>query len=129
MSRKIDMSDPSSWTVADRQYLQDRNMLPADAVNVGPAKVHSNSNTLPPNTGTVSAGLPQDKEEDVLFDGKADDYNGMTAEQLKDELRGRGLAVSGTKNELMYRLRADDDNPDEDVEDEEEFDSEEDEDD
>lgn len=106
MSRKIDMSNPASWTEADRQYLQDRNMLPADVVNVGPAHVHPDDNPLPPVGGTP---VQQDSEGDVLFDGAPDTYDDMTMDELKNELRSRGLAVSGTKNELVYRLRADDD--------------------
>jgi SAP domain len=34
------------------------------------------------------------------------DYDSMTIAQLKDELRGRGLRLSGKKNELIERLRA-----------------------
>ena len=35
-------------------------------------------------------------------------YDEMTAEDLRDELRDRGLPVSGTKPELLARLEADD---------------------
>jgi hypothetical protein len=116
MSRQIDMSDPDSWSEADRQYLQDRNMLPADQINVGPAQVHPQMNVdgpiVPP------AGTPNmDSEDDVLFDGKADEYDDMNVDELKNALRERGLAVSGTKNELVYRLRADDAQPMDDTED------------
>ena len=110
MSRQIDMSDPGSWSEEDRQYLQDRNMLPADAINVGPAHVHPDDNPLPPVGGKP---VHMDDEDDVLFDGKSDDYDTMSVEELKSSLRERGMAVSGTKNELVYRLRADDANPDE----------------
>jgi hypothetical protein len=35
-------------------------------------------------------------------------YDGYTVEELRDELRDRALAVSGTKDELVARLEEDD---------------------
>lgn len=67
-----------------------------------------------------NAGIPQ-TSGDLDAEGQpaaaaaaGDSYDDMTNEQLKDELRGRtdtdgnALAVSGTKDELIARLRDND---------------------
>ena len=41
-------------------------------------------------------------------DGQGGDYDGLKADELRAELEGRGLPTSGTKAELVERLRADD---------------------
>ena len=44
--------------------------------------------------------------ENEIFDKPSTDYAKMTVAQLKDELRGRGLKVSGRKAELIERLQS-----------------------
>eukprot|EP00980_Cylindrotheca_fusiformis_P000851 scaffold221_cov120-Cylindrotheca_fusiformis.AAC.12 len=44
--------------------------------------------------------------EDELNLGAAKDYSSMTVIQLKDELRSRGMKVSGNKSELIKRLES-----------------------
>ena len=53
-----------------------------------------------------------ESEESILLqmsepvEAKAIDYSSMTVTQLKDELRSRGLKVSGKKAELIERLES-----------------------
>jgi hypothetical protein len=61
---------------------------------------------------TVAAASKAGAEPDVeaLGEGEADDvgsgpYEGRTHEQLKNAARAKGLAVSGSKDELAERLR------------------------
>lgn len=56
----------------------------------------------------VDTNPTEDTEEE---DG--DQYDAMTAPQLKDELKARGLAVGGKVDDLRERLRADDEDVDE----------------
>ena len=57
-----------------------------------------------------SAWLDDDHDEDVIKDSneaewEEKDYTKMTVAQLKDQLRDRGLKVSGRKAELIERLK------------------------
>ena len=47
-----------------------------------------------------------DEDADTDVDDEGDGYDGMTVEQLKTKLAERGLPTSGTKPELITRLRA-----------------------
>lgn len=54
---------------------------------------------------------PAEDDGDV---GDDSDYNDQSVEELKDELRRRDLPVSGSKDDLIARLEADDEESDED---------------
>jgi len=63
-------------------------------------------NTLDPNDfhrQAAEAAQSQANGEDV-----EDEYSDMDVDGLKDELRDRGLPVSGNKADLQQRLREDD---------------------
>lgn len=61
---------------------------------------------------------PEDIKGEVFVDSEGklvgkedpsdDDYEAMTNEQLREELKSRDLAVTGNKDELVSRLRQDD---------------------
>jgi hypothetical protein len=54
-------------------------------------------------------------EEELEADEEGASYEDYTVEELKDILRERELMVSGTKDELIARLEADDEGEDEDA--------------
>lgn len=60
-----------------------------------------------------------------MTDETQEDYNDWTVDELKEELRSRELAVSGSKDELVARLQEADANPDDESADEESADGEE----
>ena len=109
MSRTIDMSDPEAWDEDDVRYLRDRGQLPEGHEEPMPTDV----TTVPlPETNTGDANTWRGRDEDgANFGGPEDAYKRMTVEQLKQELSLREMPVSGTKNELVYRLLADDSKP------------------
>jgi hypothetical protein len=49
-------------------------------------------------------------------DEEGDEYDDMLADDLKEELRKRDLPVSGNKDELIARLREDDESDEDDEE-------------
>lgn len=63
----------------------------------------SNADLNPP-APEPAAAEPEPAEAEAAANG----YEGWTVEMLRDELRGRSLAVSGAKAELVERLRTDD---------------------
>jgi hypothetical protein len=117
MSRQIDVTDASSLSVEDRLYLQHRGQLPEDATPVLETGQQAHNATLGVNTGTVNT-VPQ-YEAEIELGGNFKKYNEMTVQELKRELSDRDLGQAGTKGELIYRLLADDADPDKDDEDEE----------
>lgn len=58
-------------------------------------------------TGDTSTGRAGGSTEEVDLNS-GDDYSQFTVVELQDELRGRDLPTSGIKDELIERLRADD---------------------
>lgn len=56
----------------------------------------------------VAASTPDAGQQDSADDTAGDDYDDMTVDDLKDELEDRGLPRSGSKSELIARLRDDD---------------------
>jgi len=55
-----------------------------------------------------SAGAKVEESPAVDAETVGDDYEAMTNEQLREELKARDLATSGGKAELVARLREDD---------------------
>lgn len=129
MSRKIDLSDPSSLSTEDRLYLQDRERLPAGAQ---PARVPSmvqGAATFPdPITGDVGTRVPiggavpppgdpshrsigpePDTTTTMSRSRQDQSYESLSVSDLKDALKQRGLSTSGNKSELVARLVEDDD--------------------
>lgn len=106
MSRQIDVSDPGSLSTEDRIYLQSRGNLPEGAEPVLITGQHPDDNDLPPNTGTVNT-VPMYQEE-IELGGKFKEYSDKTPGELKRELEDRGMATTGTKGELVFRLLSDD---------------------
>lgn len=100
MARKIDYEN---LTVEDLQYLADRQWLVAEGDHLG----HETSKAVAAwrEDGTVpeAAGGDDDNDGDEGIE-----YKDATNEQLKAELKSRGLEVSGKKDELIARLEADD---------------------
>lgn len=121
MSRKIDLSDPSKLSDADKLYLQNRNRLPA---GVEPVQVDAASAGI--GAMTKPEPLPVNQPSPVTVET---DYSEWNVDRLKSELGSRDLPVSGKKEELVQRLEEDDAKSDEDeeVDDEDEDDEEEDE--
>jgi hypothetical protein len=60
--------------------------------------------------GQFRSGEPSGSREDAEEDDSA--YAGLTVDDLKDELRGRDLPVSGNRDELVARLEEDDSSDD-----------------
>ena len=69
------------------------------------------SDTEPDELGVLPGQVPQDVRNAQAAQADAD-RRGPTVEELKAELKARGLATSGTKQELADRL-ADADNAEE----------------
>lgn len=113
MSRQIDMSDPDAWTEDDVRYLQDRDQLPDDYKGYLPPPQVAGVPPLGENTGTVNANPVRDGDKAVFEGTREEEYRNMTTTQLKDELRSRGIPSTGNKQELVYRLLADDASGDE----------------
>lgn len=65
------------------------------------------------DTPAATAPAPTPDEEVTATDDAAEtsapDYAAWTVEQIKDELDRRGLAKTGKKDDLVLRLREDDD--------------------
>lgn len=105
MSREIDMSDPDSWSEDDVLYLRDRDRLPEDFPEPAPRPV---LNTALPERNTGDVDTLTATRKSANFDGADDEYKGMTVRELQSELELRELPVSGTKDELIFRLMSDD---------------------
>lgn len=111
MARKIDFEKPLS--ADDLLYVRDRPWLKQDAELRGLTiqaeddefVVEDAEQSADPNLAMVEdyqtpegAGADSTDEEEL-----PDDYNEWTVEQLKAELKGRELAVSGSKEQLVER--------------------------
>jgi hypothetical protein len=140
MSREIDLSKPLSDE--DRQYLLDRNRLAdirrADGEDVPPGELPDDSiQSMWPNdpraTGAVpvtdlpAAPLPGQVLSGVTGQPVApvgseatepednyDDDDAWSYRDLQEEAKGRNLTASGSREELVQRLREDDATPEED---------------
>ena len=62
--------------------------------------------TTPDESGADKKG--RDPEEPVGEEGEVTPYSEWTKQELQDECESRGLAKSGTKDELIARLEEDD---------------------
>jgi len=60
-----------------------------------------------PDSGTL-ASAPVEIETEVETGNRFKDYTECTVVELRDELHGRHLPVSGNKSKLIARLEADD---------------------
>lgn len=90
--RDIDLDEPLSEN--DREFLNERQGMP-----------------LPPGVKQAMEESDEeyyDDDEDEEEDTSEPDYDTMTNEQLREDLRGRGLSASGSKAELISRLREND---------------------
>lgn len=63
---------------------------------------------LNPTAETTRLQLERDEIEEVTAE-EEDRYRPMTVAELREELHSRGLAVSGSRDELTRRLQRDDD--------------------
>lgn len=84
-----------------------------------PMQAFGPQNTVEP----VPVAELHDDEDDVLSESNSSSSKGSTASELKEELRDRGLPVSGNKAELQARLDEDNEESEDEEEDEEEDDS------
>lgn len=102
MARSIDYTNLSA---EDLRYLSDRQWLIAEGDYQGfetsAAVAAWREDGTVPDQGEIEG------EEDGIAYGEA------TKAQLQEELKSRGLEVSGTKDELIARLEADDEEEDE----------------
>jgi hypothetical protein len=78
----------------------------------GEMKVESEASEAP---DAVADEAVEVTEEELEADEEGASYEDYTVEELKDILRERELMVSGTKDELIARLEADDEGEDEDA--------------
>jgi len=85
--RAIDLDEPLSDN--DRQFLEERQGMP-----------------MPP--GVRQAIEDYDAAEDYDEDEEPDEYDGMTNEELRTELKNRGLSTSGSKSQMISRLEEND---------------------
>jgi hypothetical protein len=108
MSRVIEVSDPSKLSEADRKYLQDRGRLPEGAAPVRVRPPASSPLEETAYTGDVGASPPragaQFEDEEII----ADDYDDMGIGALRKQAKSRGLEATGTKDDIIERLRDDD---------------------
>ncbi len=102
------LNDPDSWDEDDVIYLRDRGMLPEDydAPRVAAPSARSLEET--PNTGdvgTVPDDTPSPEDEDAasFID---DDLDDLSKAELVDEAKSRGIDSSGTKADLLERIRS-----------------------
>lgn len=115
MSKQIDLTKPLSEE--DAAYVADRPWILEDAKLRG-VEVSIETNFTTDNdeaededdeeTGADDA-VTDESEDDAEDDELEDDYEEWNVEQLKAELKSRGLTVSGSKEQLIERLQASDD--------------------
>lgn len=73
------------------------------------AAIYAESGWLPAPEPTERPGFaPEPPRYEPADTSVSGDYQNFTVAQLSDELKDRGLPVSGTKDELIARLVADD---------------------
>lgn len=112
MSKTININDPGSWSDDDIIHLRDRGRLPAGYDL--PRHLRLASPEAPdladiPHVGDV--GTPEPAGNFVDEDGPVgtfvddEDFDSMSKPQLQAEARARDLDDSGTKPELVERLR------------------------
>lgn len=137
MSRTIDTSDLSNLPTEDLRYLRDRGRLTpeqereylseepraqfegapkgeyrGDVNPTGAKPVFDSLSDAPGNTSGVEAAR-QRAEADARGTTEEVDYEEMTNDELRDELRARNLKTGGGKEELVARLESDDESDDE----------------
>lgn len=124
MTRKIDYK---KLTKEDRQYLQDRPWLrqpdgkpieapdePVVAEEPESAPVEQTEGEATEADGQTAIVEESPEAEGATADGESEDdvimvdYSEMKVAELKELCRSRGLPVSGTHDELVERLQADD---------------------
>lgn len=96
MAREVDFENPSN---DDLIYLQSRSWLIEEAQLLG-------VEGLQDKVDAFARGEVEEEETDEDGDDKT--YAEATVEELKAELKSRGLETSGKKDELIARLEADD---------------------
>lgn len=131
--RKIDTSDPSKLSDADRRYLQDRGQhialgldpLPVTAPQDGWANTTPTGDVdaSPPDGGSVPNGgkaVPLSNRSGAATPETTTSYDDQTVAQLKAEIDSRNdgregdavISKSGSKQDLIDRLVADDSSSD-----------------
>ena len=116
MARDIDVSDPKSLSRDEILYLQDRDRLPAgvEPISMEDRMKGEETELVAHATGTVLVPKSQvDKftgreEAPADEDDDLDDYSEMSQKDLQAEAKARKLQTTGTKDELIARLEADD---------------------
>jgi len=116
MSKQIDFSKPLS--AEDAAYVADRPWLAEDARLRGLDIVVSDDFEVEDDEEDNTDGSEGSDESDELDDDEPeddedeeeldDDYSEWNVDQLKAELKERGLTVSGSKEQLIERLEASD---------------------
>lgn len=98
----VDVTQPLSDDM--KEWLQNRNrhdLLERHAQYMA-QQASATDKPEPDEAGTPASPPEPDEDEDE------DDYNNWTVKELAAEAEDRGLAKSGTKDELIARLRAND---------------------
>lgn len=127
------LDDPSSWDENDVLYLRDRGLLPegyrlprslrASApsdLSLDEIEVVGDIDTIPDQppalgnfaSGDVNAGRAASGDDDPTFDeDEPEALEDMTKGELESEARARGLSTSGSKAEILERIRSFDAGP------------------
>jgi len=119
VSRKVDISDLSTLSDDDLEYVRVRGLLTpeqeveyfgeeepqnTEAASLDEVEYTGDENTL--------ASVQTEEEGNGATLGP-DDYADASNDRLKEELRRRGLSTSGNKADMIVRLEADDEAADE----------------
>jgi hypothetical protein len=103
MAREIDFSNLDT---DDLLYLQSRSWLIDEAERYGHTDVRSRIVAL--HDGTLVGEVVDEADESGEDDGEEVAYADAKVEELRAELKERGLDTTGKKEELVARLEADD---------------------
>lgn len=115
MALQIDVSDPSKLTRDEILYLQDRDKLP-EGVEPIPQSERVEGETVMVATAQGSATVPKSRLSEFTGHTDSDDeeivevesYADLSDDDLRAELKARGLTTTGKTETMVKRLEDDD---------------------